>query len=108
MVKIKKFYELNETFFYFSDYVDLDLLQEIIEHMRPKKLDDNNRDFKISLMEFNDKYPVKEQKRMPVVFGKQVAWWIDLNLMQDVIDRMNPVSCKSADDYKKDLKKFLS
>ncbi len=36
--------------------------------------------------------------------AKQVAHWIDLDLIQDVIDRMNPVLCEVSDTYKRDLK----
>lgn len=108
MAHIKKFYEINETFFYFNDNIDLDLLQDVIDHMKPVGQDDNNQIFKKSLRKFNSGYSVKEQKRLPSTFGKQVAWWIDLELVQDVIDRMNPVTCESSIEYKKDLKKFLS
>jgi hypothetical protein len=104
-IHIKKFKEINEGF-YFSDEYDVDLLQEVIEGMRPNKISDGE-EFKEKLKDFNKLYPCKEPKRLSEVLGKQVAWWVDLNLVQDVIDRMNHVLNKDADKYKKDLKIFL-
>lgn len=106
MTHIKRFDELNEEFFYYSDYYDLDLLQEVIEGMRPSK-ETNGEYFKKELREFNAQYPCKHQKRMSNVFGKQVAWWVDIELFQDVIDRMNSALNKNASKYKEDLKYFL-
>lgn len=110
MAHVKRFKEINESVFYFSDYVDLDLLQKVIDGMKPtsENREAANERFKKSLIGFNDNYTVKDSKRLPSTMGKQVAWWVDLYLVQDVIDRMNPVVCKQADEYKKDLKEFLS
>ena len=106
MAHIKRFEELNEEF-YFSNYVDLDLLQGVIDRMRPTGLGEEEEDFNFELTQFNEKYPAKQHKRMPATFGKEVAHWIDLYLIQDVIGRMNPVLCARADEYKRELKKFL-
>lgn len=105
MVHIKKFDEINEDFFFSNDY-DVDLLQDIVEGMRPTKFSDGEA-FKRRLKEFNDKYPCKQQKRLSAILGKKVAWWIDLNLVQDVIDRMNITLNDDASKYKEDLKQFL-
>jgi hypothetical protein len=105
MIHIKKFEEINEEF-YFSDEYDVDLLQGVIEGMRPSKNSDSD-EFKNRLREFNELHPCKESKRMAETLGKQVAWWVDLNLVQDVIDRMNSMLNKNAKKYKKDLKIFL-
>lgn len=107
MAHVKRFDEINESFFKFNNFVDLDLLQMVIDKMRPIK-DSSNDAFKKSLVKFNNNYTVKDTKRLPVTMGKQVAWWVDLFLVQDCIDRMNPVNCTEADQYKKDLKEFLS
>ena len=107
MARVKRFDEMNENFFHFSDYIDLDLLQKVIDGMRPTKSSDGE-DFKKSLIDFNDSYKVKGTKRLPATMGKQVAWWVDLFLVQDCIDRMNPVNCVNSEQYKKDLKEFLS
>lgn len=106
MVHIKKCNEVNEEFFYYNDYYDVDLLQKVIEGMRPSK-DYDGEDFKKELKEFNSKYSCKEQKRLSDMLGKKVAWWVDLYLVQDVIDRMNVKLNNEADKYKKDLKNFL-
>lgn len=103
---IKRFQEVNEQFHY-SDYIDLYLLQGCIEGMRPNRTTTGD-EFKQKLREFNSQYACKEEKRLPNNFAKDVAYWIDLNLIQDVIDRMNPVLCNKAYEYKKDLKNFLS
>lgn len=105
MNRIKRFSEMNETF-YFNDYVDLDLLQNIIDNMKPTKDNDSNN-FKKELMKFNSNYEVKETKILPSTMGKQVAWWVDLYLIQDCIDRMNNKLCKDSEEYKINLKKFL-
>jgi hypothetical protein len=106
MIHVKKFKEINETFFYYSDYVDLDLLQGVIERMRPGK-NNNRENFKENLKIFNEEYSVTQHKRLPDGLEKQVAWWIDLDLIQDVIDRMNPVLCEDSETYKIDLKHFI-
>ena len=105
MAHIKKFKEINEEFFY-SDSYDVDLLQEVIEGMRPNNLSDGES-FKEEIKKFNSKFPCKEQKRLPSTFGKQVAWWIDMQIIQDVIDRMNTSLNQDSDKYKKELKEFL-
>jgi len=105
MAHVKRFKEVNESF-YFSDWVDMDLLQSVIDHMKPGK-ESSGDEFKQSLRGFNNEYEVTVQKRLPATFGKQVAVWIDLYLVQDVIDRMNPVLCKQSDEYKAELKNFL-
>jgi hypothetical protein len=106
MAHIKRFDEINEEFHH-SDYINLNLLQDIIDRMKPTGLGDEQEDFNFNLTQFNDKYPVKYHKRFPATFGKQVANWIDLYLIQDVIDRMNPVLNPNANEYKKELKRFL-
>lgn len=111
MAHVKRFYEVNESFFHFSDYIDFELLQKVIDAMRPKgkgwQLDYSADEFKQALREFNEKYPIKEHKRLPETFGKGVAHWVDLNLVQDVIERMNPVICRDAEAYKIDLENFI-
>lgn len=107
MARVKRFDEMNENFFYFNDYVDLNLLQDVIDGMKPTK-DSDKDEFKKSLIKFNSNYNVRETKRLPATMGKQVAWWVDLFLVQDCIDRMNPSNCTNSEQYKKDLKEFLS
>ena len=102
MKHLKRF---NETFFYFSEIVDKELIQQVIDKMNPNndnKLSDN---FKKSIIEFNKKYPIKESKRLPETMGKQVAWWVDMDIIQDCIDRMTDKII--SDKYKNDLKNFL-
>jgi protein involved in temperature-dependent protein secretion len=105
MTHVKRYNEINDQF-YFYDWVDLDLLQSVIDHMKPDK-SFTGYEFKQALRGFNDKYEIFQQKRLPVAFGKQVAEWVDLYLVQDVIDRMNPNLYQQSEEYKKDLKDFL-
>lgn len=105
MVRIKRYEDINESF-YFSEWVDMDILQSVIDHMKPNKELSGN-EFKQSLRGFNNEYEVTVQKRLPATFGKQVADWIDLYLVQDVIDRMNPNLCDQSDEYKSELKNLL-
>lgn len=104
MAHVKRFQEINESF-YFNDWVDLDTLQRCIDKMKPTK--DNGESFKDSLREFNDSYECIQQKKLPDTFGKQVADWVDLYLVQDIVDRMNPNLCKDSEQYKQDLKRFV-
>lgn len=119
MSHVKRFNELNEGQIPYGKpmgdqkdshwnfyHNDVDILDGIIEGMRPGKNNDNE-EFKSSLKEFNKNYPCTQNKRLPAEMGKQVAWWIDLYLIQDCIDRMNSVLCPNAEQYKKDLKTFL-
>lgn len=105
MAHVKRYNEINEEF-YFNDWVDLDLLQSVIDHMKPGK-EFSGDEFKQSLRGFNGEYDTVQQKRLPATFGKQVAEWVDLYLVQDVIDRMNPNLCQQSEEYKEDLKDFL-
>lgn len=105
MAHVKRFDEINENF-YFNDWVDLDTLQKCIDNMKPTKTNDAEA-FKTSLKDFNDNYDCVQQKRLPAAFGKQVADWVDLYLVQDIIDRMNPNLCQDSEQYKQDLKNFV-
>lgn len=104
MVHIKKFEELNERVF--ADWVDPELIQGVIDNMNPRKTKEG---FIEELMRFNDQFLISgSQKRLPSVFGRQVADWVDLNVIQDVIDRMNPTLNKDHEIYKKRLKDLIS
>ena len=63
---------------------------------------------KEKLKKFNDEYQCVEYKKSPFFMGKKVAWWIDLDLIQDTIDRMNSRLCDDSDEYIINLKKFLN
>lgn len=103
MLRVKKFNELNEAY---DDSVDKDLIQRIIDKMKPDRGDTTLSDnFKESINEFNNKYTIKEYKRIQNTMGKQ-AWWIDIDIIQDCIDRMTDRVI--SDKYKNDLDYFLN
>ena len=108
MAHIKRFKELNENnTFFFSEWVDKDLLQDVIDHMKPGK-GHTGEEFKESLRDLNTKFEIREQKRFPTSFGKQVADWVDLYLVQDVLDLMNPAINGRCNDYMRELKNLVS
>jgi len=108
MAHIKRFNELNENnTFFFSEWVDKYLLQDVIDHMKPGKGFTGDV-FKEALEEVNNTYPTTNQSRLPVSFGKQVADWVDLYLVQDVLDRMNPALCDRSEEYNEELRKLVS
>jgi hypothetical protein len=100
MAHIRRF---NESIGYYPDWLDRDLLQKVIDGMKHRSEHDEES-FKESIREFNNLYPVRTQERLPSIFGKRVADWIDLDLIQDVIDRMNPNICVKSEKYKKILR----
>lgn len=109
MANIKRFKDMtkNETFFYYNDNYNIDIIQSIIDKMKPIS-EKEHLIFKDELKNLNNKYPVKNSKRLPESFGKRVAWWVDLNLIQDVIDRMNSIMNPYNSEYIKDLKKLIN
>jgi len=109
MAKVKRFKDINENnnVFNYSDWLDRDLLQGVIDGMKPRSEHDGET-WKEAMREFNNLYPVVNQERLPSSFNKQVADWVDLDLVQDVIDRMNPRLCDKSEEYKRDLKEMLA
>jgi len=103
MAHIKRFNENND---YYADWLDMDLLQKIIDKMKPRG-DYDAESYKEAIREFNNLYPTAELERFPSIFGKRVAEWIDLDLVQDIIDRMNPKSCAKSEEYKRILKEEI-
>lgn len=101
---IKTFEQFNEQF-YFNDWVDLDLLQSVIDKMKPT-MNLSGDEFKKSIKLFNNNYTVNNE-RLPSTFGKRVADWVDLDIVQDIIDRMNPNANPLHVEYKKKLKNLI-
>ncbi len=113
MIKINKFNEFNSLKenisnqnSHYSEYVDINILDDIIENMRPNKNSDGEL-FKSKLRLLNSEYNCSNNKRSPSTFGKKVAWWVDLDLIQDVIDRLNNKLCDNSEEYKSELKNLL-
>lgn len=108
MAMIKRFKDImkNETTFYYNENYDIDIIQSVIDKMKPINGNEHII-FKEKLRDLNIDYQVKDSKRLPEIFGKQVAWWIDLNLIQDVIDRMNSVMNPKSSEYIEELKKLI-
>lgn len=103
MAHIKRFNEMVHHFSQYAEWLDRGLIQKVIDKM---KFDNK---FKFELSTFNTNYPVKNTNKFPSNMGKQVADWIDIDIVQDCVDRMNPhLSSESqSDDYKRDLEEFV-
>ena len=109
--KYKEIYESRDSEFGFDDHaiwLDKRLIQDIIDKMRPNANSDTTS-FVLSLKGFNEDYPIREDrsKKLPSTFGKQAAEWIDMDLIQDVIDRLNPQLNIHNVEYKENLISFL-
>jgi hypothetical protein len=102
--KINSFNKLNEQFSH-AEWVDVYLLQEVIDNMKSSKTH-NGEEFKKDLRAFNVDYKY-QSSRFPSTLGKRVADWVDSDLVQDVIDRMNPHNNPRCEEYKAKLKEFV-
>jgi hypothetical protein len=88
----------------YAEWLDRELIQKVINNMKTSDR------FKQSLAEFNDRYPVKNSNRFPSNMGKQTADWVDIDIIQDCVDRMNPhlSNEEQSERYKKELEEFTN
>jgi len=114
MTYIKKYKDLYESrdletgFDEHAEWLDKNIIQDIIDKMRPGP-DKDTKTFILSLKSFNDDYSIRgdRSKRMPSTMGKRAAEWVDMELVQDVIDRMNPHLNLHNVEYIENLISFL-
>ena len=104
MTHIKKFNEMVHPFQQYAEWLDRELIQQIINKMR------SHNGFQQDLTEFNDNFNIKNSNRFPAIMGKQTADYVDNDIIQDCVDRMNPhlSNEEQSENYKKELEEFIN
>lgn len=102
MPYIKRFENINESSS--NGWVDNQSIRLVVEAMKPNNSDPGY--FKIALKSFNSQYKTRE-KEEKITESLNTVNWADMNLIQEVLYRMDPKMCDKSEQYKNELRSFL-